>query len=78
MADDYDDENDDDSSFYPDADPDDDDAILAGFDHDQHGQIPGVDQDNEEIETMTLLKRSLKLGHVSTSTCPSATALPGS
>jgi cobalamin biosynthesis protein CobT len=51
MADDHYDADDDDSSFCPDDDPDDDDEISAGFDHDyQHGQIPGVDQDNEEIE----------------------------
>jgi hypothetical protein len=51
ISDDHDDdEDDDDSSFYPD-DPDDDDKISAGSDHDcQHGQIPGVDQDIEEIE----------------------------
>jgi hypothetical protein len=51
MADDNDDdEDDDDSSFYPDG-PCDDDEISAGSDHDcQHGQIPGVDQDIEEIE----------------------------
>jgi hypothetical protein len=49
---------------------------------DIHGSIPRSIKFNDSFRanlpsTKHLIKRSLKLGHVSTSTRPSATALPG-